>query len=81
MDGVALVIRAGETVRQVAKNGVAQLEAVGAPIIGAILNGVDLGRDSYYYYQYYYYYYGEDQEKGKRSRRKKKSKAQFTEEA
>jgi polysaccharide biosynthesis transport protein len=80
VDGVILVIRAGETIRQMAKNGVAQFEAVGAPILGAILNAVDLGRDSYYYYQYYYYYYGEDQKKRKKSRRKKKSKNQYTEE-
>jgi succinoglycan biosynthesis transport protein ExoP len=81
VDGVILVIRAGETIRQMAKNGVAQFAAVGAPLIGAILNAVDLGRDSYYYYQYYYYYYGEDQEKRKKSRRKRKSKSQYTEEA
>ncbi len=81
VDGVILVIRAGETIRQMAKNGVVQFEAVGAPILGAILNAVDLGRDSYYYYQYYYYYYGEDQEKRKKTRRKNKSKTQFTEEA
>jgi Mrp family chromosome partitioning ATPase len=81
VDGVILVIRAGETIRQMAKNGVAQFEAVGAPLIGAILNAVDLGKDSYYYYQYYYYYYGEDQEKRKKLRRKKKSKNRYTEEA
>ncbi|MBW1798238.1 MAG: CpsD/CapB family tyrosine-protein kinase, partial [Deltaproteobacteria bacterium] len=80
VDGVILVIRSGVTVRQIAKNGVAQFEAVGAPVIGAILNAVDLDRDSYYYYQYYYYY-GEDKEKGKRSRRKKRPKKQYTEEA
>jgi polysaccharide biosynthesis transport protein len=81
VDGVILVIRAGETIRQMAKNGVAQFEAVGAPLIGAILNAVDLGRDSYYYFKYYYYYYGEDQEKRKKSRRKKNLKNQYTEEA
>ena len=74
VDGVVLVIRAGDTVREIVKNGVAQLETVGAHILGAVLNGVDTGRDSYYYYQYYYYYYGEDGEKKRKSRRKKRKK-------
>jgi len=81
VDGVVLVIRADSTVREVAKNCVAQFGAVGANIIGVVLNGVDIGRDSYYYYQYYYYYYGEDREKKKKSRRKRKSKNRYGEEA
>jgi succinoglycan biosynthesis transport protein ExoP len=81
VDGVILVIRTGDTPREIIRNGVAQFEAVGAHILGAILNGVDMGRDSYYYYQYYYYYYGEDGERKKKSRRKKKRKTQYGEEA
>jgi succinoglycan biosynthesis transport protein ExoP len=77
VDGVVLVIRAGATAREIVKNGIAQFEAVGARILGAVLNAVDVGRDSYYYYQYYYYYYGEDGERKRKSRRKKRSKSRY----
>jgi len=76
VDGVVLVIRAGDTVREVAKNALNQLQAVGAHILGGVLNAVDIGKDKYYYYyyyQYYHYYYGDDGEK-KRSRRAKRKK-------
>ena len=59
-DSVLLVIRAGSTPKPVVQNGIEQLRNVNAHIMGAILNGVKTGRDSYYYYQYYYYYYGDD---------------------
>jgi capsular exopolysaccharide synthesis family protein len=74
VDGVVVVIRSGVTHRQVVKNGLAQLQGVGAHILGAVLNGVSMGRDSYYYYQYYYYYYGADGEKRKGVRKKRSSK-------
>jgi len=80
VDGVVLVIRAGETVREVGKNAVNQLQGVGATILGAVLNAVDIGKDKYYYYyyyQYYHYYYGDDGEKKKgrnKKRKRRKSK-------
>ena len=77
-DGVVMVIRAGETAREMAKNSVTQLNAIGANILGAVLNGVEMGRDSYYYYQYYYYYYGEDGEKRKKVQRKRRSKSRYS---
>ena len=70
-DGVLLVIRAGETPRQVIQNAVEQLKSVNANILGAVLNGIRTGRDSYYYYQYYYQYYGDDGERGKKGQRRK----------
>jgi exopolysaccharide transport family protein len=76
VDGVLLVIRAGETHREIVKNGLALLQAANARILGAILNGVVMGRDSYYYYQYYYYYYGEDGDRKKKVRRKKRAQSQ-----
>ena len=78
-DGVVVVIRANETAREIVKNGLVQLQGVGAHILGAILNAVDMSRDSYYY-QYYYYYYGEDGERNKKARRKKKDKSSYGEE-
>ena len=55
-----IVIRAGDTPKQVVKNGLTQLKSVNANVLGAVLNSVNTGRDSYYDYQYYYYYYGDD---------------------
>ena len=66
VDGVVLVVRAGETPRQVVQTGLNQLQAVNAGILGAVLNAVDTSRDGYYYYHQYYYYYGEDGDSGKR---------------
>jgi succinoglycan biosynthesis transport protein ExoP len=74
-DGVVLVIRANDTAREMIKNGLNQMQAVGANVLGAVLNGVDMGRDSYYYYQYYYYYYGEDGEGKRKAHKKKRSKS------
>ena len=74
VDSVILVIRSGETPRPAIQNSLAQLKTVNAKILGAMLNAVGVGRDSYYYYQYSHYYYGEDQERIKKNpRRKRKS--------
>ncbi|NVM20672.1 MAG: polysaccharide biosynthesis tyrosine autokinase [Desulfobacterales bacterium] len=62
VDGVVLVVRAGETPTQIVQNGLSHLQSFNARILGAVLNGVNIGRDSYYYY----YYYGENgKRKGK----------------
>lgn len=72
VDGVVLVVRAGDTPRQVVLNGVNQLRTVDSNILGAVLNGVNTGKDSYYYYQYYYYYYGDDGRRKKKTERRKR---------
>lgn len=77
-DSVLLVIRAGSTPKPVIQNGIEQLKNVNAHIMGAILNGIKTGRDSYYYYQYYYYYYGDDGDKQKNVRRKKRGKGPYS---
>jgi len=77
VDGVMLVVHAGVTPRQVVKTGLEQIQGVDANILGAVLNDVDTGKESYYYYQYYYYYYGEDGEKKHRNRRKKRSSKRY----
>lgn len=74
VDGTILVVRAGQTPRQVVQNGLSQLHTVNAHILGAVLNGVTSGKDSYYYYQYYYYYYGDDSQREKKNKRKKGGK-------
>jgi capsular exopolysaccharide synthesis family protein len=77
VDGVLVVVRAGETHREIVKNAIGLLKSANAHVLGAVLNGVDMGRDSYYYYQYYYYYYGEDGEKKKKMRRKRRAQSRY----
>jgi succinoglycan biosynthesis transport protein ExoP len=66
VDGVVLVIRAGETPRPIVKNGISQLKSVDSHILGAVLNAVDTSKHNTNYYQYYYYYYGEEHKRRKR---------------
>ncbi|MFA4915354.1 MAG: polysaccharide biosynthesis tyrosine autokinase [Syntrophales bacterium] len=74
VDGVILVIRAGETRRKIIENGLSQFQRIKAPIFGAVLNGVEMERDRYYYYHhYYYYYYGEEGESKKKTHHKRKA--------
>ena len=74
VDGVLLVIRSGETPRAAIQNSLAQLQTVNAKILGAMLNAVGVGRDSYYYYQYSHYYYGEGPERIKKKSRARNNK-------
>ena len=57
VDGVILVINTGSTRNGEVVQAKAQLDQVGARIIGVVLNRVPTGRGrySYYYYQHYHY--------------------------
>ena len=55
--GVMIIIRAGETRRDVVRRATDQLHDVGAHILGGVLNSVDIQKDNYYYYAYYHNYY------------------------
>jgi capsular exopolysaccharide synthesis family protein len=59
VDGTVLVVRAGTTARDAVLRGSQRLKAVNAPIIGAVLNDVNLRHPHYasYYYQYQYKYH------------------------
>jgi polysaccharide biosynthesis transport protein len=62
--GVVIVLKAGATQRDVAKRTVRALTDVKAPILGAVLNDVNLERSRYGdYYGYAYRYYGYGGEK------------------
>lgn len=65
VDGVVVVLKAGQTNRDVAKRTVRALSDVKANIYGAVLNDVDLKSSKYgdYYYGYAYRYYGESDKK------------------
>ncbi|WP_394821321.1 GumC family protein [Pendulispora albinea] len=55
MDGTVFVLRAFRTTRPLARQGLRALADVDAPVIGAVLNDMDLNRHEYSYYHYYYY--------------------------
>ncbi|MFH0844148.1 MAG: CpsD/CapB family tyrosine-protein kinase, partial [Pseudomonadota bacterium] len=84
VDGVILVIRAADTPREIVKNAIAQFKAVGANLLGAVLNGVDMSdKYHFYHYQYNYSYYGDDGEEKRKQRSKKrrgKSETRYGEE-
>lgn len=63
-DIVLLVVRSGETRREIAQKAQELLERVNANIFGVVLNTIDYAKryGSYYYYYYYHYYYSHDEE-------------------
>ncbi|GFN23701.1 CpsD/CapB family tyrosine-protein kinase [Thermanaeromonas sp. C210] len=58
VSGVVLVLKAGTTLVEMAREAKEQLERVNARILGVVLNGIK--RKGSGYYHYYYYYYGND---------------------
>jgi Mrp family chromosome partitioning ATPase len=56
VDGVVLVVSSAQASRRLVREARGALEAVGAPIMGIVVNKTELSGDSYYYN---YYYYGE----------------------
>ena len=59
-DGVVLVVKAGNTDRKIIQDVIDQFETVNQPVLGILLNQVDMRKEGYYrYYQKYYSsYYG-----------------------
>jgi succinoglycan biosynthesis transport protein ExoP len=55
-DGVFLVFHGQKTTTAFARQAVERLDAVHAPLLGVILNGVDLSNPDYAYYRHYYRY-------------------------
>jgi capsular exopolysaccharide synthesis family protein len=60
-DGTILVVKSGHVDRKIIKNAVDQYRAAKQPILGMILNRVNMQKEGYYrYYQKYYSsYYGQ----------------------
>ncbi len=69
-DGICLVIKGGDTSREVISRGVDLLAGAHANILGAVINNIDVSKKTYYYYyQYYYYnYYGDEWKENKKVR-------------
>jgi len=59
-----LVVRSGETKRELAQKGQELLDRVDANLFGVVLNALDYMKryGSYYYYYHYHYYYSEAEE-------------------
>jgi capsular exopolysaccharide synthesis family protein len=56
VDGTVFVVRAFSTTRHLGHQGLRALRDVDSPVVGAVLNAVNLNRREYnYYYQYYYH--------------------------
>lgn len=68
VDGVILVLAAGEVKIEVAQKAQELLLNVRANILGAVLNMMDEDNPDYYYSSYYYY--GDEHENKKKSRKK-----------
>ncbi len=57
VDGVILVVHAGQSSRQVVRRSRQLLQEIGAKVFGVVLNNVNLNtKDNYYYYQSYYHH-------------------------
>jgi capsular exopolysaccharide synthesis family protein len=63
VDGTLMVLKAGKTSRDVARQAIRQMRDVKAQLFGAVLNDLDLADQKYGHYAYYYqygYYYGDE---------------------
>jgi len=58
VDGVLMVVKAASTEKDAVGETVKRLRTINAPLVGSILNYVDLSQREYGYYQNYYYGYG-----------------------
>jgi len=69
-DGVVLIIRSGETPKQVLRQAQKNLLMINAKILGILVNAADLRSADYYYHSKYYYYSYYQDETGKRKRKR-----------
>lgn len=74
VDGVVLVVAAGQTPIEAIKTSQKSLEKVKANILGVILSKAEFNKNAYYYYQYDYSY-GEDSNNKKKKRKRKNQQA------
>lgn len=65
VDGVVMVVRGSATPRRVVADARQRLRAVGARMLGIILNDVDVSAGDYYYYNRYYQAYHQEDTKPK----------------
>jgi len=75
VDGVILVTSAGQTAKESIKSSIKRMTQVRAPVLGMVLNAVDLDSPDYAYYSSYYYNYDSDDDDAERSGKRGKRKA------
>jgi polysaccharide biosynthesis transport protein len=71
VDGAVMVVKSLVTNKRAARFAVKQMRDVGASMLGAVLNDLDLENREYGYYHYYYYrkygyYYGTHEDEAKK---------------
>lgn len=64
VDGVIMVIASGSTTKNNFRTSVRRINQVQAPLLGVVLNRVDMDSPDYAYYSSYYYNYYSDPEAG-----------------
>jgi len=79
VDATLMVIGAGQISKQALREAYKRLFSVRAPVIGCVLNGVDMESSEYAYYTRYYYNYGDiEQESGRKGLAKIADLASFS---
>jgi capsular exopolysaccharide synthesis family protein len=68
-DGILMVVRCNATPREAAQHAAETLSNAGVPLLGAVLNDIDITRryGGYAYHNYYYQYYYSGSEDSKKS--------------
>jgi capsular exopolysaccharide synthesis family protein len=79
MDGVVLVLNAGQTRKAAVKHAIEMLRRARARVLGVVFNRVQANKSGYYYHYYYYYgdgYYaeegGQNDQRGRKGGRRRK---------
>ncbi len=70
VDGVLLITKFGQTRKELLRRSIEQLDTVGAPLMGCVLNDIDASSGVYGGSYYYYYRYNYD-ERGEEKRSKR----------
>ena len=65
VDGVLTVVSAGKVSKRALRQAIGRLRAVQAPLVGAVLNNVDVSSSEYGEYSRYYYNYKNEPDSGK----------------
>ncbi len=73
-DGNIVVVRSGYTKKALVKDTLDSLKITNKPLLGIVLNRVDISRNSSYYYKGYGSYYGNYAKNQKKKKTKKKAK-------
>jgi capsular exopolysaccharide synthesis family protein len=75
VDAVVLILKFGQTRRELLRRSIEQLETVGAPFMGCVLNDIDASNSGYGYSYYYYYRYDGDSDSAPERKKAKKAKS------